>query len=159
MAWHWICSKSLSFMKIVIALFRFYWTMFPRIQLMTIQHSFVLWLGADQAPCHYLNQWWLRVSKHIFITRPQWVVILFYIRIPLDKLFILLQTCFYTLLMAVIDIATGELVILNGPCVLICSPNHMWQWNGMPTKWLSSENYIYWDIHGILQLLLTQLSS
>ena len=30
-----------------------------------------IWLGADQATSHYLNQWWLHY-RHIFVTRPQW---------------------------------------------------------------------------------------
>ena len=38
---------------------KFHWSLFSRIQLIIFQHWFRLWLGAVQAPSHYLNQWWL----------------------------------------------------------------------------------------------------
>ena len=37
---------------------RFYWSLFPRVKLTVFQHWFRLWLGADQATSHYLNQGW-----------------------------------------------------------------------------------------------------
>ena len=38
---------------------KFHWSLFLRVQLTISQHWFRLWLGADQATSHYLNQWWL----------------------------------------------------------------------------------------------------
>ena len=43
---------------------RFHWSLFLRVQLTIVQHWFRLWLGAIQAPSHYLNRWWL-VYWHI----------------------------------------------------------------------------------------------
>ena len=37
----------------------FYWSLFLRFELKIFQHWFRLWLGADQATSHYLNQSWL----------------------------------------------------------------------------------------------------
>ena len=34
-----------------------------RVQLIMFQHCFRLWLGADQATSHYLNQWWLLYGR------------------------------------------------------------------------------------------------
>ena len=46
----------------------------PNVRIINIQHLFRSWLGADQAPSHYLNQWWLvRLPTHICVTRPQCV--------------------------------------------------------------------------------------
>ena len=36
-----------------------HWSSFTRVQLAVLQHWFRYWLGADQAPSHYLNHWWL----------------------------------------------------------------------------------------------------
>ena len=38
---------------------KFNWSLFLRVQLTIFQHWFWWWLGAVQAPSHYLNQWWL----------------------------------------------------------------------------------------------------
>ena len=37
----------------------FHWSLFLRFESTILQHWFRKWLGADQATCHYLNQWWL----------------------------------------------------------------------------------------------------
>ena len=37
------------------------------------QHWFRQWLGAEQAPSHYLNRWWPRAMMAYGITRQQWV--------------------------------------------------------------------------------------
>ena len=52
-------SNTFSWMKIFEFRLKFHWSLFPRIQLTIFQHWFRLWLGADQATSHYLNQWWL----------------------------------------------------------------------------------------------------
>ena len=36
-----------------------YWSLFLSVQLTICQYWFRLWLGADQATSHYLDQWWL----------------------------------------------------------------------------------------------------
>ena len=38
---------------------KFHWSLFLRFQLTIFQHWFRKWLGSDQAPSHYLNQWWI----------------------------------------------------------------------------------------------------
>ena len=37
----------------------FHWNLFASVQLTIFQLWFRKWLGAGQAPSHYLNQWWL----------------------------------------------------------------------------------------------------
>ena len=48
----------------VLILFKISLNLFLRIELTISQYWFRLWLGADQATSHYLNQWWL-VYWHI----------------------------------------------------------------------------------------------
>ena len=36
----------------------FHWSLFLRVQLIIFLHWFRIWLGADLATSHYLNQWW-----------------------------------------------------------------------------------------------------
>ena len=45
-------------LKIVGFWLNFHWNIFARVQLTIIQHRVRLWLGAQQATSHYLNQWW-----------------------------------------------------------------------------------------------------
>ena len=52
-------SNAFPWMKIYKLRLRFHWSLFPRVQFIMFQHWFRLWLGAEQAPSHYLNQWWL----------------------------------------------------------------------------------------------------
>ena len=52
-------SNIFSSMKMFELRLKFHWSLFPRVQLPIFQHWFGKWLGADQAPSHYLNQWWL----------------------------------------------------------------------------------------------------
>ena len=52
-------SNAFSWMKMLEFRLRFHWSLFPRVQLIIIQHWFRYWLGAVQATSHYLNQWWL----------------------------------------------------------------------------------------------------
>ena len=52
-------SNAFSWMKMIEFRLRFYWSLFPRVQLIIFQHWFRWWLGAGQATSHYLNQWWL----------------------------------------------------------------------------------------------------
>ena len=42
---------------------RFHWSLFLGVQLTIFQHWLRLWLGADQATSHYLNQWWLDLQR------------------------------------------------------------------------------------------------
>ena len=50
---------AFSWMKMYKFRLRFHWSLFPRVKLTIFQHWFRLWLGADQATSHFLNQWWL----------------------------------------------------------------------------------------------------
>ena len=52
-------SNEFSWMKMYQFRLIFRWSLFLRVQLTVLQHWFRLWLGADQATSHYLNQWWL----------------------------------------------------------------------------------------------------
>ena len=52
-------SKAFSWMEMYKFRTRFHWNLFPRVQLIIFQHWFIYWLGAIQAPSHYLNQWCL----------------------------------------------------------------------------------------------------
>ena len=52
-------SNTFSWMKMSWFRLKFHWGLFLRVQLMTSQHWFRYWLGADQATSHCLNQWWL----------------------------------------------------------------------------------------------------
>ena len=46
-------------MKMFELRLKFHWSLFLSVQLTISQHWFRLWLGADQAASHYLDQWWL----------------------------------------------------------------------------------------------------
>ena len=50
-------SNPFSLMKIFEFRLKFHWSLFQRFQLTIFQHWFRLWLGADQATSHYLNQY------------------------------------------------------------------------------------------------------
>ena len=52
-------SNAFSWMKMLEFWLKCHWSLFIRVQLTIFQHWFRWWLGADQAPSHYLNQWWL----------------------------------------------------------------------------------------------------
>ena len=52
-------SSAFSWMKMFEFGLKFHWSLFLRVQLTIFQHWFWLWLGADQATSHNLNQWWL----------------------------------------------------------------------------------------------------
>ena len=51
--------NAFSWMKMYEIRFRFHRSLFPRFQWPIFQHWVRLWLGAEQATSHYLNQWWL----------------------------------------------------------------------------------------------------
>ena len=51
-------SNAFSWMKMYKCRLRFHWSLVSRVPLTIFQHWFWLWLGADQATSHYLNQWW-----------------------------------------------------------------------------------------------------
>ena len=53
------CSRAFSWMKMFEFRLKFHWRLFLRFLLTILQHWFRLWLGADQATSHYLNQWWI----------------------------------------------------------------------------------------------------
>ena len=63
--WHTTFSNAFSWTKIMESRFKFHWNLFPGTQLITPQHWFRQWLGAEQAPSHYLNQWWPSSLTHI----------------------------------------------------------------------------------------------
>ena len=50
-------SNTFSWMKIYEFQLRFHWSLFLRVKLTLFKHWFRLWLGADQATSHHLNQW------------------------------------------------------------------------------------------------------
>ena len=56
--------------KIFVFWFKFYWSLFVRVQL-TSHHWFRYWLGVAKVAGHYLNQWRPSSLKHICIIRPQ----------------------------------------------------------------------------------------
>ena len=66
-------SNAFSSMKIFESWFKFHWSLFLRVQLTIFQHWFRKWLGAGQAPNHYLNQCRLNLMTDIWVTRYQWV--------------------------------------------------------------------------------------
>ena len=58
-------SNAFSWMKMYKFGLRFQWNFLPRVQLTIFRHWFRWWIGAGQAPSHYLNQWML-VYWHIY---------------------------------------------------------------------------------------------
>ena len=52
-------SNAFSRMKMNEFRLGFHWSLFLMFELTIFQLWFRLWLGADQATSHYLNQWWL----------------------------------------------------------------------------------------------------
>ena len=66
-------SNAISWMKMFEFRLKFHWSLFLKVQLTIFQHWFRLWLDAEQATSHYLNQWWPSSTTHICVTRPQWV--------------------------------------------------------------------------------------
>ena len=48
-----------SWLRIYEFRMKFYWGLFLRVQLKTIQYWFRYWLGADQGTGQYFNHWWL----------------------------------------------------------------------------------------------------
>ena len=51
-------SNAFSWIKICEFWLMFHWILFLRVNYTIFQYWFRLWLGADQATSHYLNQWW-----------------------------------------------------------------------------------------------------
>ena len=66
-------SNAFSSMKMYEFWLRVHVSLYLRVQLTLIHHWLRLWLGADQATSHYLNQWWSNLLMHICVTQPQWV--------------------------------------------------------------------------------------
>ena len=66
-------SNAISWMKMFEFWLKFHWCLFIKPQLTIFQHWFGLWLGAEQATSHYLNQWWPSSTTHICVTRHRWV--------------------------------------------------------------------------------------
>ena len=52
-------SNAFSWIKMLEIRSIFHWSLFLRVESTILHHWFRLWLGADQATSHYLNQWWL----------------------------------------------------------------------------------------------------
>ena len=52
-------SNAFPWMKLYELCERFHWSLLLLFELTIFQHWFEKWLGADQVPNHYLNQWWL----------------------------------------------------------------------------------------------------
>ena len=51
--------NAFSWMKMYEVRLQFHWSLFLRFEITILQHWFRWWLGADLAPSHNLNQWWL----------------------------------------------------------------------------------------------------
>ena len=66
-------SNTFSWIKSFVFWFEFHWSLFLRVQLTIFQHCFRLWLGADQATSHYLNQCWPSSLTLICGARGTWV--------------------------------------------------------------------------------------
>ena len=58
-------SNAFSWMKMNEFRLGFHWSLFLRFELTILHHWFRLWLGADQATSHYLNQWWLVTDAYM----------------------------------------------------------------------------------------------
>ena len=61
--------KCIFWTKMVIFRLKFYWNLFPEVQLTINQHWFRWWLGTEQATSHYLNQCWPSSLTHICGTK------------------------------------------------------------------------------------------
>ena len=72
-----IFSAAFLWMKSFVLWLKFHWSLFLRVKLAITQHWFRLWLGAEQAASHYLNQCWPDSLMHICGTRGRWVNSLF----------------------------------------------------------------------------------
>ena len=58
--------------KTVVFLFKFHCKVFPRSELIN-QHWFIDYGMAEQAPSHYLIQWWHSLLTQMWVTRPRWI--------------------------------------------------------------------------------------
>ena len=56
-------------MKMVEFRFEFHWNLFPGVQLKIRKHSFGVWIDAEEATSHYLNQCWPSSLTHLCGTR------------------------------------------------------------------------------------------
>ena len=70
-----IFSNAFSRMKSFVYWLKFHWRLFLRVQFTISQHWFRWWLGAGQAPSHYLNQCWPHSLTQICSIRGRWVKI------------------------------------------------------------------------------------
>ena len=68
-----IFSNQFSCLKDTVLWYKFHWNLFSMVQSKISQHWFTSWLGAGQAPSHYLNHWWPSLLIHICITQLWWV--------------------------------------------------------------------------------------
>ena len=62
-------SDTFSWMKIIMFWVKFSWCLFLQVKLSASHHCFRQWLGAKQAPSHFLNQWWPCLWIHIHTTQ------------------------------------------------------------------------------------------
>ena len=56
-------SNSFSWIKMYEFQFKFHLSLLLRVQLTIFHHWFRQWLGTNQVPSHYLNQWWLDYQR------------------------------------------------------------------------------------------------
>ena len=69
-------SNWFSGMKLCEFRLKFHWSLLVRVKLTIFQHWFRWWIGADQAPSHYLNQWWLvywRIYASLGLNELKWI--------------------------------------------------------------------------------------
>ena len=73
--WPPFCRRHLQMhfleWKVWYIWFKFLCSLFPRVHLTIIYHW--LWLNAEQAACHYMNQCWPSSPTHICDTMGSWV--------------------------------------------------------------------------------------
>ena len=56
-------SNAFSWIKMYEFQFKFHLSLLLRVQLTIFHHWFRQWLGTNQVPSHYLNQWWLDYQR------------------------------------------------------------------------------------------------
>ena len=73
--WLFLVQNHIFLHKYFVSWFEFHRTLFRRVQLTISEHWLRWWLGAEQAPSHYLNQCWHSSLTLISGTSERWVLI------------------------------------------------------------------------------------
>ena len=64
---------GLAYLSPCIYVFNYHWNRFSGIQFVQSHYWFRYWVCVEHAISHYLNQYWLSLLTHIYVSRPQWV--------------------------------------------------------------------------------------